>query len=68
MAKRLVIYLRTIASSIRRFPDEKSGLRNRLIHEYFGIDFDILKGILADEIAELRTGVIHALSELGAAQ
>ena len=44
------------------------GLRNRLIHEYFAIDFDILKGILADEISELRAAVVQALNEFGASQ
>ena len=39
------------------------GLRNRLIHEYFAVDFDILKGILSGEISELRAAVIQALDE-----
>ncbi len=44
------------------------GLRNRLIHEYFAVDFDILKGILADEISELRAAVVQALDEFNAEQ
>jgi uncharacterized protein with HEPN domain len=44
------------------------GLRNRLIHEYFAVDFQILKGILRNEISELRDAVIRALGEFGAEQ
>ncbi len=44
------------------------GLRNRLIHEYFAIDFEILKGILSDEISELRDAVVRALQEFGTEQ
>jgi uncharacterized protein with HEPN domain len=30
------------------------GLRNRLIHEYFGVDLDILWQTLVDDIPPLR--------------
>ena len=39
------------------------GLRNRLIHEYFAVDFEILSGILRDEISELRNALVRALGE-----
>ena len=39
------------------------GLRNRLIHEYFAVDLQILKGILRDELLELRNAVVRALDE-----
>lgn len=43
-------------------------LRNRLIHEYFAVDYAILKGILSTELPELQTSVARALDELGAKQ
>lgn len=39
------------------------GLRNRLIHEYFAVDFDILKGILVSEVLDLRAAVLRVLGE-----
>ena len=34
-----------------------SGLRNRLIHEYFGIDYDIVRQILESEITPLKESI-----------
>ena len=36
------------------------GFRNRIVHEYFGIDFDIVWSIIENDIDEL----IHQLTEL----
>lgn len=37
-----------------------SGFRNRLIHEYFGVDFSIVWSIIEDDLDELR----HFLSSI----
>lgn len=34
-----------------------TGLRNRLIHEYFGIDYDIVWQVLETEIAPLKESI-----------
>ncbi|KXS43390.1 DUF86 domain-containing protein [Methanolobus zinderi] len=39
------------------------GLRNILIHEYFGIDMDILWGIIQNNLDELKDNIEIALQE-----
>jgi uncharacterized protein with HEPN domain len=34
-----------------------AGTRDKLIHDYFGIDYDIIWDIVTNEIAELRTQI-----------
>ena len=72
--------LEVIGEAARNIPDEYRimhpyipwrkivGLRNRLIHEYFAVDLQILKGILRDELSEPRDAVIRALAEFSAEQ
>lgn len=37
------------------------GLRNRVIHEYFGIDYEILWHIIENNLSELQERVSHLL-------
>lgn len=80
LGRAVVRSLEVIGEAARNIPDEYRinhpyipwrkivGLRNRLIHEYFAIDFEILKRILAEEISGLRTAVVRALNEPGTDQ
>lgn len=42
-----------------------AGLRDMLIHEYFGVDADVLKQIVSGKIPALRTHVANILSQEG---
>ena len=58
-----------IPTDIRmRYPDvpwdEIIGMRNRLIHEYFGVDLDIVWQTIQDDLAALETAITPMLNEL----
>lgn len=58
-----------IPTDIRmRYPDvpwdEIIGMRNRLIHEYFGVDLDIVWQTIQDDLAALKTAITTMLNEL----
>jgi uncharacterized protein with HEPN domain len=60
---------RKIPEDVReRYPDvpweEIIGMRNRLIHEYFGIDLDIVWQTIQDDLAPLETAINTILKEL----
>ncbi|MBK6948956.1 MAG: DUF86 domain-containing protein [Haliscomenobacter sp.] len=38
-----------------------AGMRNRLIHEYFGVDFDIVFSVIRDEIPSLNQFIAEYL-------
>lgn len=40
------------------------GLRNILIHEYFGVDENIIFGIISKDIPVLKSQISHILNEL----
>jgi uncharacterized protein with HEPN domain len=40
------------------------GLRNIVIHEYFGIDFDVIWGIILSDIPDLKVKIEHILNQL----
>jgi uncharacterized protein with HEPN domain len=44
--------------------DEIFGMRNRLIHEYFGVDLDIVWQTIQDDLAPLETAITTMLNEL----
>ncbi len=80
LERAVVRSLEVIGEAARNVPDEYRerhpyipwrkivGLRNRLIHEYFAVDFEILKGILRTELSELHASVVRALDELSSEQ
>jgi uncharacterized protein with HEPN domain len=44
--------------------DEIIRMRNRLIHEYFGVDLDIVWQTIQDDLAPLETAITTMLNEL----
>jgi uncharacterized protein with HEPN domain len=60
---------RKIPEDIReRYPDvpweEIIGMRNRLIHEYFGVDLDIVWQTIQNDLVPLKTAISAMLKEL----
>ncbi len=41
-----------------------AGMRNKLIHEYFGVDLSIVWTVIRSELPPLRPEIEHVLSEL----
>ncbi len=52
----------------KKFPDipwrEISGMRNKLIHEYFGIDIEILQKTVYESLPKLKDPLSKMLQEL----
>ena len=44
--------------------DEIIGMRNRLIHEYFGVDLDIVWQTIEEDLEPLETAVKRMISEM----
>jgi len=40
------------------------GFRNRIIHDYFGVDLQIIWKITHEQIPDLISGIIHILNDL----
>ena len=41
-----------------------AGLRDKVIHDYFGVDLDIVWAVIEKDLPELRRAVDHLLSEV----
>jgi uncharacterized protein with HEPN domain len=43
---------------------EMSGMRDKLVHDYFGVDLDLVWDVVAGELPAARTRIILLLEEL----
>ena len=41
-----------------------TGMRNKLVHHYFGVDWEIVDDVLKNELPDLRMNLLRLLSEL----
>jgi uncharacterized protein with HEPN domain len=70
--------LEIIGEAANRFPDELKekyseiewykvvGLRHRIVHEYFGVDLEIIWQILQKDLPELKHKIMQIMSDEGA--
>jgi uncharacterized protein with HEPN domain len=42
---------------------QMSGMRNKLVHHYFGVDWEIVDDVLKNELPDLRSNILRLLSE-----
>ena len=42
-----------------------TGMRNKLVHHYFGVDWEIVDDVLKNELRDLQSHMQRLLSELG---
>jgi len=40
-----------------------SGMRNKLVHHYFGVDWEIVDDVLKNELPDLRSNILRLLSK-----
>lgn len=40
-----------------------TGMRDKLVHHYFGVDWEIIEDVLKNELPELRSNISRLLSE-----
>lgn len=69
--------LEIIGEAVKQLPDAvkqryshlewraMAGMRDRLIHGYFGVDYDIVWDVVANKIPELQQAVEHILRQEG---
>jgi uncharacterized protein with HEPN domain len=43
---------------------QMTGMRNKLVHHYFGVDWEIVDDVLKNELPDLRSNIIRISSEL----
>jgi uncharacterized protein with HEPN domain len=41
-----------------------TGMRDKLVHHYFGVDWDIIEDVLKNELPKLRSDILRLLSEM----
>jgi uncharacterized protein with HEPN domain len=41
-----------------------AGMRNKLVHHYFGVDWEIVDDVLKNELPDLRANILRVSSEL----
>jgi uncharacterized protein with HEPN domain len=41
-----------------------AGMRDKLVHHYFGVDWDIIEDVINNELPGLRSNVLQLLSEM----
>jgi uncharacterized protein with HEPN domain len=68
--------LEVIGEAARQVPDiikqkysdipwkELIGLRNRVVHEYFGVDFEIVWEIITNDLPDLKEKIGNVLTEV----
>ncbi len=60
---------RNISENLRRAHPEipwrqMTGMRNKLVHHYFGVDWEIVDDVLKNELPDLRLNMLELVSEL----
>ena len=40
-----------------------AGLRDRLIHDYFGVDYDLVRDVVTTKIPELKLVIEHIVQD-----
>jgi uncharacterized protein with HEPN domain len=43
---------------------QMTGMRNKLVHHYFGVDWEIVDDVLKNELPDLRSNIIRISSEV----
>lgn len=61
-AKRVSPHLRKQAPGVPW--REMAGMRDKLVHDYFGVDLDLVWDVVAAELPAARTRIVELLAEL----
>ncbi len=75
LTRAFVRSLEIIGEAVKQLPDDlkqryshlewraMAGMRDRLIHGYFGVDYDIVWDVVSNKIPELQQAVAHILHQ-----